>query len=156
VARVQRGVVRLADHTAGRVQRREALRQPGQVAEVFHRGIAAYVALAEERRAVDAAERHRVAADVHRVLRVAGLYVELARRLGDLFEYEVRVELHAVVLDGLPGLAEQRERLVGHELDTDLGDDPAPALVEHPQRVGGQDLVPRHGVAEHPTSRTRP
>ena len=54
--------------------------------------VAAYVALADERRAVDRAERHRVAADVDGVGRVAGLDVELARRLRDLLEHEVGVE----------------------------------------------------------------
>ena len=36
--------------------------------------------------------------------RVAGLDVELARRLGDLLEQEVRVEEDRVVLDPLAGL----------------------------------------------------
>ena len=38
--------------------------------------------------------------------------VELARRLRDLLEHEVGVEEDGVVLDPLPGLAEQVERAV--------------------------------------------
>ena len=60
---------------------------------------------------------------------VAGLEVELARRLGHLLQHEVGVEEDRVVLDPLPGLAEQLERAVVHELDADLGHQPAPAPV---------------------------
>ena len=108
----------------------ERLGEPGEVAEVVHRRVAAHVAVADEGRAVDAAEGHRVAADVHGVGRVAGLDVELARRLGDLLEQEVGVEEDVVVLDPLAGRAEQVERPVGQELDADLGDQPPPALVQ--------------------------
>ena len=127
VPAVERGVVGLVDHAAGRVEHREALGQPREVAEVLHRPVAAHVAVADERRAVDGAEGHRVAADVHRVLGVAGLEVELARRLGHLLEHEVGVEEDRVALDLLPGLAEQVERPLVHELDADLGHQPAPA-----------------------------
>ena len=44
------------------------------------------------------------------MLGVAGLEVELPRRLGDLLEHEVGVEEDGVVLDPLPGGAEQVER----------------------------------------------
>ena len=103
VPRVERGVVGLADHSPGRVEHVEALRQLGEVAEVVHGRVAAYLALAHERRAVDRAEGHRVAADVHGVGRVAGLDVELARRLGHLLEDEVGVEEDGVVLHPLAG-----------------------------------------------------
>ena len=63
---------------------------------------------------------------------VAGLQLELAGRLGDLLEDEVGVEADAVlVLDGLAGGAEQLDGLGQQELDSDLGDDPAPAAIEH-------------------------
>ena len=83
------------------------------------------------------------------LLRVAGLDVELARRLGDLLEHEVGVEEDRVVLDLLPGLAEQVERPLVHELHADLGHQPPPAGVERRHRVLGEDLVARHPVAEH-------
>ena len=86
------------------------------------------------------------------LLRVAGLDVELARRLRDLLEHEVGVEEDRVVLDPLAGLAEQLERAVVHELDADLGHQPPPALVEGGHRVLGQHLVARHPVAEHRSS----
>ena len=35
------------------------------------------------------------------------------------------------------------------ELDADLAHDAAPAAFQHPDRVGGEDLIPRHRVAEH-------
>ena len=83
---------------------------------------------------------------------VAGLDVELARRLGHLLEHEVGVEEDGVVLDPLAGRAEQVERAVVHELDADLGHQPAPALVERGHRVLGEHLVARHAVAEHRAS----
>ena len=122
------------------------------VHQSLHRRVAANLALAHERRAVDRAERHRVAADVDVVLGVAGLDVELPRRLRHLLQHEVGVEEDRVVLDPLPGLAEQLERAVVHELDADLGHQPAPALVEGRHRLGGEHLVARHPVAEHRTS----
>ena len=152
VPAVERGVVGLVDHAAGGVEHGEGLRQPREVAEVLHRAVAAYVAVADERRPVDGAEGHRVAADVHGVGGVAGLEVELPRRLGHLLEHEVGVEEDRVVLDPLAGLAEQVERPVVHELDADLGHQPAPALVERGHRVLGEDLVARHAVDEHGSS----
>src|SRR6266700_3005976 len=90
-----------------------------------------------------------VAADVHAVGRVAGLHVEFARGLGDLLEHEVRVELDHVAVHLLAGPAEQLDRLRLGELDADLADDAAPAAFQYPDRVGGEDLVPGHRVAEH-------
>jgi hypothetical protein len=90
-----------------------------------------------------------IAADVHVVGRIAGLHVELTGRLGHLLEHEFRVELHDVAVHLLAGLGEQLDRLRLRELDADLGDDPAPAAVEHRDRIGGEDLVPRHRVDEH-------
>ena len=104
---VERGVVRLADHAPGRVQLRKRLRQHAQAAEVGQRRVPAHVALADERRPVDRAEHHVVAADVHGVGRVPGLHVELPRRLGHLLEHELRVEEDHLAVDLLPGLAEQ-------------------------------------------------
>ena len=97
-------------------------------------------------------ERHRVTADVHAVLGVAGLEVELTRRLRGLLEHEVGVQEDRAVLHALSGLAEQVERAVVHELDTDLGHQPTPALVEGRHRVLGQHLVAGHPVAEHRAS----
>src|SRR4029077_12722049 len=57
--------------------------------------------------------------------------------------------LDHVAVHLLPGLGEQLDRLRLGELNADLGDDPAPAAVEHRDRVGGEDLVPRHRVHEH-------
>ena len=51
------------------------------------RPVAADVAVTHERRPVDSAERHRVPADVHRVVRVAGLEVELPRLLCHLLDH---------------------------------------------------------------------
>jgi hypothetical protein len=146
---VERGVVRLADHPACRVQFVIGLGQHGQLAEVLHGGVPAHVALAHERAAVHRAEHHVVAADVHVVGRVAGLHVELARRLRHLLEHELRVELHHVAVHVLARLGEQLNGFGLGELDADLGDDPAPAAIEHRHRVGGEDLVPRHRVDEH-------
>jgi hypothetical protein len=117
--------------------------------EVLEGAVPAHVPLPDERRPVDRAERHRVAADVDRVLGVAGGDVELAGRLGDLLEHEVRVQEDRVVLDPLTGLGEQRQRAVAHELHADLAHQPAPALVEGRHRVLAEDLVPGHPVAEH-------
>ena len=93
-----------------------------------------------------------VAADVHAVRRVARLHVELARRLGDLLEHEVGVELDVLALDGLPVLAEDLERAIVVELHAELADDAAPAAVECRHRVLGEDLVARHPVDEHACS----
>ena len=64
MARVQRLVVGLADRAARRVELGEGLRQAHEVLEVVHRRLAADVALADERAAVDRGEGHVLAAEV--------------------------------------------------------------------------------------------
>ena len=108
--RVERLVVRLADRPARRVELRERLREPDEVLEVGVRRLAALDALAHERAAVHRAERHVLAADVDVVRRVARLQVELARRLRDLLEDPVGIELDELPLDLLPRRLEQRRR----------------------------------------------
>ena len=152
VAAVERGVVRLAHHAAGRVQHAVRLGEPREVLEVRHRRVAAYGALADERRAVDGAERHRVAADVDVVVVVARLDVELARRLRDLREHELGIEEDLVLLDPLPGLTEQGEGAVVHELHADLAHQASPPGVQLRHRVFREHLVARHAVAEHASS----
>ena len=83
------------------------------------------------------------------VLGVARLQLELARRLGDLLEHELRVEEDRVPLDLLARRAEILDRLVEHELDTELADDPAPAAIEDVHRVLAEDLVTRQFVDVH-------
>ena len=133
----------------GRVELGEGLREPHEVLEVGHLRVAADVALADERAAVDGREHHVVAADVGRVGRVARLQLELPRRLGHLLEDELGVEPDPVlVLDDLARAAQQLDRLGQQELDSELGDDPPPAPVEHVHRVLAEDLVAGHGVDE--------
>ncbi len=147
--RVQRRVLGLADDPARRVHRGEALGEAGEVAEVLHLGVAAYLALAHERRPVDGAESHGVVSDVDGVRGVAGLHVERAGRLGDLFEQEVGIEPDDVVLDLLPGLAEQFQGPGRSELHADVGDQPSPPPVERGHRILAEDFVAGHGIAEH-------
>jgi hypothetical protein len=70
-----------------------------------------------------------VASDVHGVLRVARLEIELGRRLRNLLEHELGIELDDRALDDLPGLAELRERVGEEELDPELADDAFPAAL---------------------------
>ena len=84
-----------------------------------------------------------------RVLGIARLHVELARRLRDLLEHEVRIELDEEPVDVLTRALELRRRLRHRELDPELGDDPPPAAVERRDGVLGEDLVARHPVHEH-------
>ena len=63
------------------------------------RRLAALEPVADERAAVDGAEDHVLAADVHAPLGVARLQVELARRLRHLLEDPVGVELDELPLD---------------------------------------------------------
>ena len=94
------------------------LGQAHEVLEVGHLGVAADVALADERAAVDRREHHVVAADVRGVGRVARLQLELRGRLGHLLEDPLGVEAHPVLLlDDLPGVAQQLDRLGQQELD---------------------------------------
>ena len=51
-----------------------------------------------------------------------------------------------------PGLAEQLERAVVHELHAELGHQPSPAPVKGGHGFLGQHLVARHRVAEHGSS----
>ena len=153
VPRVERRVVRLADHAAGRVEHRVATgpawRSCGS-RPWSRRG-------ARRPRARTAGRRpRRTPSSRRRCARCcAGLRACTSNsrgRLRHLLEHELRVEEDRVVLDPLAGLAEQLERRSAVELDADLGDQPAPAGVEHGHRVLGEDLVARHRVAEHPTS----
>jgi hypothetical protein len=149
---VERLVVRLADRAAGCVELRERLRQPHEVLEVRVRGLAALEALAHERAAVHGAERHVVAADVDRTLRVPGLEVELARRLADLLQDPVRIEADELPVDLLPCIAQDLDRLVVEEVDAELGDDAAPPALQlvHGRLV--EDLEPRQLVDDHGVS----
>ena len=146
---VERRVVRLADHAPRRVELGKALGQHRELAEVGHGGVPADAPLPDERRTVDAAEDHVVAADVHRVLGVTRLHVELAWRLGDLLEHELGIEPDRLVVDGLARLAEQLDRFGLDELHADLRHDATPTAVEDLDRVGGKQLVPGHLVDEH-------
>jgi hypothetical protein len=83
------------------------------------------------------------------VLGVAGAHVELARGLGRLLEQEVRVEPDEGILHLAAGGAEEVERAGMVELDPDLGHQPPPAPLDRLKRPLGEDLEPRHLVAEH-------
>ena len=149
VARVQRPVLGLADRAAGRVELGEGLGEADEVLEVGHLRVAADVALADEGAAVDRREHHVVPADVRGVGGIAGLELELARRLGDLLEDELGVEADAVlVLDDLARFLQQVHCLGEQELDPDLGYEPPPAAIDHGHRVFAEDLVAGHGVDE--------
>jgi hypothetical protein len=149
VARVERPVLGLHDRAAGGVDLGERLAEPDEVLEVGHLGVAARVALADERRAVDPGERHVVAAHVDGVLGIARLELELARRLRDLLEHEFRIEEDLVALDALARLREELDRLGKQEFHAELGDDAAPAPVERVHRLLAEDLVAGHFVDEH-------
>ena len=127
---VERLVVRLADRPPGRVELRERLREADEVLEVGVRRLAALDPLAHERAPVHRSERHVPAADVDVVGRIAGLQVELTRRLRHLLEDPVGIELDELAFDLLPGGCERGDRLVVQEVDAELGDDAAPAAIE--------------------------
>ena len=55
----------------------------------------------EEGWAVHAGEDHRVAADVHVVIVIPGLHVELAGRFGYLFQHKLRIEEDRLAVDFL-------------------------------------------------------
>ena len=99
MARVERPVLRLADRSARGVELVEALRQLHEVLEVGHLRVAADVALADEGAAVDGRERHVVAADVMLCAGLRACSSNCARRLGDLLEDEIGIELDAVLAD---------------------------------------------------------
>ena len=147
--RVERAVVRLADRPARGIELRERLRQAHEVLEVAHLGVTSHVALADERRSIDRREDHVVGADPDAVLRIPGLELELARRLGDLLEDELGVELDHLPVDLLSRPAELLDRLLHRELDAELGDDAPPTPVERFHRVTREDLVARQGVLDH-------
>ena len=122
------------------------LRQHAQLAEVGQRGVPAHVALADERRPVHRAEHHVVAADVHGVRRVAGLHVELPRRLGHLLEHELRVEADHLAVDPSARPWRNSSTASGLANCTPISEtmrrQPASRTRSHP----GEDLVPRHPV----------
>ena len=85
-----------------------------------------------------------------RALRVPRLQVELARRLRDLLEDPVGVELHELALDLLArrrGSASSASSV--EELDPELADDAPPAALELLHRRLVEDLVARHLVDQH-------
>ena len=97
-----------------------------EVLEVGERGVAAAVVeVVGERRAVVGREHGGVAADLHVVLRVAGVLGVRRRRRGlhDLAAHAAR-EAHAVAVDVGAGVAEalERRRVVA-DLDADLLED---------------------------------
>ena len=150
VARVQRAVLGLDDRPAGGVELGERLRQLHEVLEVGH---LARRGACRPRARTAARRRRRRPCGRRRCGRLApGCApdeVELARRLGDLLEDELGVEEHLVAVDLLTRRAEVLDGLGQHELDAELGDDPAPAAVEDRHRVLAQDLVAGHLVDVH-------
>ena len=122
------------------------MRELDEVLEVLVGRIAPLEAVADEGAAVHGCEDHVLAADVDGALGVARLEVELGRRLRDLLQDPVRVELDQLSLDLLACPAQVVERLLVQELDPELADDPAPAAVELSNRGLVEDLVARHVV----------
>ena len=87
---------------------------------------------------------------------VAGLDIELARSLGDLLEDEVGVEEDRLSVDLLAMGGEQLHGFRLGELDTDIGENAPPAGIQGGHGFLGEDLVPRHRIAEHGSPCCRP
>ena len=118
--------------------------------EVGERAVVPLVAHAHERRPLRGQEDHAIAADVHVVLGVARVHVELRRRLGDLLEQELRVEAH----DARPRRAAPPAR----KSSSDCGWSNLMPISEtsrrHPRSTSsrassGERLVAGHAVGEH-------
>ena len=106
-------VVRLARQAAGGVEVVVDLGERQKSAEVGERRLAPHAALAHERRALDGAELHGVAADDEAALGVAAVQRERRRRQGDLLEHEVRVEPHDSCLTFWPAASRKARSASG-------------------------------------------
>ena len=155
MTRVERQVVGLDDEAARGVEVVVDLGELGEAAVVVEGRIATDAALAHERRALHGDEDHRVAAHLEASLGVASVQRERRRRSRDLLEHEVGVEAHDVVLDDLPGLAEEAQCLGMVECDPDLLKQAPPAALDRGHGILAQHLVVRHAVAEHARKRVR-
>ena len=127
------------------------LRELGEVAVVLQGAFPAHVALADERRAVDAREDHVVAADVDVVVVVARLDVELTRRLGRPARGSSPGSEHLLSSTFWPA-ARNRSSASGFMNSTPISD----TIRRQPRSsvaIGllGEDLVARHPVDEHRT-----
>ena len=145
MALVDRHVDRLADRAAGMVQPGRGLRELHEVAEILDRAVAAaLVEIHDEGRAVGRREDDALAADLHRLGRVARMLGELRRRgLQDLAQHaRLEPHQHAVDLRAGPLPMLERCRIVA-ELDADLGQDAVGGLFDPDEVLLGQDVVGR-------------
>jgi hypothetical protein len=118
-----RGLDRIA---APEMHGRQRVSQPDQVLVVDAvAGTAAALAIGGVGRAGDRAEGQRVAADLDRLARVAGMEPEAARRLAEEALDQRRVEAHAVGVrvDVGASILEQRLRLGVEDVHPDLFED---------------------------------
>ena len=83
------------------------------------------------------------------VVGVARLDIKITRRLGDLFQHEVRIEEDLVSVRAHPCRLEELDGLGHHEFDAELRNDAAPALIQDSHGLLGEDVVTRQGVLEH-------
>jgi hypothetical protein len=100
------------------------------------------VEVAHERGTADRAEHEIRAAEQHVPLRVAGVQLELARRLRDQGLHLPRIEadVPGCPVDPCTGTRECGERPIPEDLHPDLGQDPQRRQVDRLDLVLGQDL----------------
>ena len=132
------------------VQPRRVVRQLDEVLEVGERAVAAPTGqIADERRAVRRRQHHVVAADLHRLRRVARQLGELARRGRAQRPHVTGVEVNGDAVDRGAGVAEQLQRLgVVADLDAHLGEHPVGLGLDQRQALLAEQLVRRDLAAD--------
>ena len=137
-------VDRLADHGTGVLQGRRHVGQLVEVVQVLDRAVATLaVEAAHEGRAVGRPEHHRVAADLGRLRRVAGVEREALGCLRDEAHEQLARNPDAGAVDLGPGLGPDGERLVLAEVDADLLEHAHGGVVDPVELLGAEDLVER-------------
>ncbi len=138
-------VDRLADRSAGMVERRREIGELHEIAEVLDRRITPpLIEIANEGRAVDRREDQVAAADLDVPCRVPGALGEGARRRLDQRAHEPSGKAHALAFDLGAGTAPQVERFrIVAEVDADLLKDGLGIVLDEGQAFLGQHLIER-------------
>ena len=151
VAGFRRQVDRRGRLVADHVHDVQRLRQPQQLAVVLVVALAATVdPVVHAGRTGDQAEVDGVAAQAHRVVRVARGQHHLGRRLGGQIGDQGAVKAHeaAGMIDVGSGRLQDRQRLGTHEFDADLLQDPHRGVVDPFDLLVVEDAQGRVGVLD--------
>ena len=143
------GIVWFNYNTARYIKITKHVAKLGEVLEVFKSSITALTQVAHKRRTVNASKNHVVATDDYVLLWVACLQSEFTRRLCNLLQNPIRIELNVVAFNFLSSCAEKIQSALVHKLDTHFGNNASPTLIQDCHGILRKNFITWALVLEH-------